>query len=418
MADSKPKIKKIDLYQAVFHSIQDAVVLVDDGLKIFFTNGKLSEILGVRVNPGTSLSQIAYLPSDLDRLFTYVNSLSTATIQNKINVSLKGEGEHRQFSVSGSSIPGTTFTVLTLRDIHDQEISETLRLHADRVEAIQHINSQISHELRSPLTTIHLDLEFMKEQIGIISQTKTFTESLIKSCSTSVLETIDESLDQLEYILNILSNLSDYSRLSAVSEEVINVREVIEVTTKILKVATKMKDLPPERFVLDLSGLGGTMVRMNKMWLSQVIWNLSMNAYEAIPPNGKIKITGKVKDGSVLIRVINHGHIPEDAIDKIFTPYFTSKKKGGLGLPIVRSILFKSNGYVWATNHEDQVILTVKLPVCEKVSSTGEFACAVPFSARLATNMELAGSDDTADLRSSAATSIIDLSDLVIEDHV
>jgi signal transduction histidine kinase len=413
----KPKIRKVDLYQAVFTSIHDAILLVNKQLVVLFTNGKLSEVLGVRVNPGVSLSQIAYLPSDLDKLFNFTNELTSVASQKKITVSLKGEGEHRQFSVSGSIVSSTDFIVLVFRDIHDQEVSETLRLHADRVEAIQHINSQISHELRSPLTTIHLDLEFMKEQLGIITEFKKITEELTRDCAKAVLVTVNESLEQLEYILNILSNLSDYSRLSAVSEEVINVKEVIEITAKILRVATQMKDLPPDQFILDLGGLEDAMVRMNKMWLSQVVWNLCMNAYEAIPPDGRIKVVGKVKDKDVILRVINNGHIPEDSIDKIFTPHFTSKKKGGLGLPIVRSILFRSNGYVWAANHGDKVILTVRLPLCERQSDSGEFTCLPSGSIRVATNMELANNDDTTDLRLSAATVHLDLPEILDIDN-
>ena len=358
------QIKKTEFHLAVFNAIQDAVLLIDNDLKILFSNRKICQALGIDAVIGLSFSQLVYLPSDIDELTKFVANLS---INNPpmVTISLKGQGEPRQFSVSGSHIENSDFTALVLRDIHDQEITDTLRLHADRIEAIQHINSQISHELRSPLTAIHLNLEFMKEQLKSLVEAEEATKNIITAYAALISETVQESLDQLEYILNILSNLSDYSRLSAISAEIIKVKEVIEVTVKILRVATKMKDIAPERFILDIDNLKDVRVRMNTMWLSQVIWNLCMNAYEAVPPEGTIRLTGEVRDKSVFIRVMNHGHLPEKSLEKIFTPYFTSKKKGGLGLPIVRSILFRSCGYVWAMNEGDQVILTVQIPLCE-----------------------------------------------------
>jgi signal transduction histidine kinase len=393
-----PHLKKTELYESVFKSIPDIILVVDSHLVVFFCNERSKLILGTDIPVGSSLAQFTSSPSDLNKIITLIDEISTKDISST-TLYLKGEKSPHQFALTGSKVSDCDLFALVFRDIRDEEISETLRMHADRVEAIQHINSQISHELRSPLSTIHLDLEFMKEQVSLVSEGPV-TKDIVKKCSGLVLSTIAEAMEQLDYMLNILSNLSDYSRLSVVSEEIINVKDVIEVTVKILKVATKMKDLPADKFVVDIEGLNDAMVKMNKMWLSQVIWNLCMNAYEATPSGGIIKLVGKIKGKDVILRVINPGHIPEENLDKIFIPYFTSKKKGGLGLAIVRSILFRSDGYVWATNYGDQVILSVKLPLCKKEIDSEEVVCDDGY-VRVATNRELVASDDPADVQLS-----------------
>jgi signal transduction histidine kinase len=82
--------------------------------------------------------------------------------------------------------------------------------------------------------------------------------------------------------------------------------------------------------------------------IGQVLINLVKNALEAIgqTENGKIEIIGSVVDNVPVIEVIDNGPgiIPE-AINRIFVPFFTTKKTGsGIGLALSRQIMQMHNG--------------------------------------------------------------------------
>jgi PAS domain S-box-containing protein len=101
-------------------------------------------------------------------------------------------------------------------------------------------------------------------------------------------------------------------------------------------------------------------VEVDEGQMSQVINNLVINAEQAMPESGTIKITAKnviakrkdglpLKDGKyVLISIKDQGTgIPEEYLKKIFDPYFTTKQKGsGLGLAVIYSIINKHDGNV------------------------------------------------------------------------
>ncbi|HNY39655.1 MAG TPA: ATP-binding protein, partial [Bryobacteraceae bacterium] len=88
--------------------------------------------------------------------------------------------------------------------------------------------------------------------------------------------------------------------------------------------------------------------------IQQVILNLVLNAAEAIQPSGGGKVTistrlNQAKDGVLLVVEDNGEGIPEEDLDKIFTPFFTSKPDGkgvGLGLAVLYGIVEAHDGHV------------------------------------------------------------------------
>jgi nitrogen fixation/metabolism regulation signal transduction histidine kinase len=97
--------------------------------------------------------------------------------------------------------------------------------------------------------------------------------------------------------------------------------------------------------------------------LRQVLHNLLKNALESHPEQAHITITTRHRQKSphstgfdyVELRLEDNGTgIPEDKIDQIFEPYFTSKAKGtGLGLAIVKKIIEEHGGLIWMENREN-----------------------------------------------------------------
>jgi signal transduction histidine kinase len=97
----------------------------------------------------------------------------------------------------------------------------------------------------------------------------------------------------------------------------------------------------------------------DKKLLTQVIINILNNAMEAlegIPENRKVRLSvGISKQNRILIRISNNGpSIPEESIEKIFIPFFTTKEQGsGIGLSLSRQILRLHRGYIYAESNEN-----------------------------------------------------------------
>jgi two-component system, NtrC family, nitrogen regulation sensor histidine kinase NtrY len=111
-------------------------------------------------------------------------------------------------------------------------------------------------------------------------------------------------------------------------------------------------------------------VHVDKDQCLRVFNNLIKNAQQAIPPEreGKIEIELFVKNKSVVIRVKDNGTgIAPEAMDKIFSPNFSTKTEGmGLGLAMVKNIVESFSGSIWFdTAQNNGTSFYVSLPINE-----------------------------------------------------
>ena len=164
----------------------------------------------------------------------------------------------------------------------------------------------------------------------------------------------------------LVRQLLAFSRKQTLKAEVVALESLLEDLTHLLT------RLVGERITLTLAhapDLGA--IRADKRQLEQVIMNLVVNARDAMPMGGTIRIEteavrldhdrefgrARVPPGDyALIRVIDRGvGIPADIVDKIFEPFFTTKRVGegtGLGLSTAYGIVKQMGGYIFCDSVE------------------------------------------------------------------
>src|SRR6202030_976291 len=107
--------------------------------------------------------------------------------------------------------------------------------------------------------------------------------------------------------------------------------------------------------VLEL-GEGDLHMQADGEQLRRALSNLVLNAIDAMPGGGTLRISSEKKDGRVRVSVSDSGHgLTEEECARLFTPYYTTKQHGtGLGLAIVQSVVSDHKGTITVRSEPGQ----------------------------------------------------------------
>jgi PAS domain S-box-containing protein len=237
-----------------------------------------------------------------------------------------------------------------LRTAQLKDANERL-LKNERLAAIGELAGMVGHDLRNPLTSIKNAAYFLKKKGAAISETQ----------NTEMLEIIDKAVSHSDRIIN---DLLDYSREMHLQFIKNNARKLVAEALEMIQI--------PERIQINNNIQEETWIWVNPDQIARVFINLIKNAIEAIPEKGKIDLSSCQTKDNVEITFADTGPgIPEEIMQKIFTPLFTTKAQGmGFGLAICKRIVEAHQGTVSVqTVLNEGTTFTVTLPHNPKVDA-------------------------------------------------
>ncbi|MEM3697026.1 MAG: PAS domain S-box protein [Candidatus Bathyarchaeia archaeon] len=233
-----------------------------------------------------------------------------------------------------------------------KEAQEQL-IKSERLAAIGQVAAMVGHDLRNPLTGIKSAVYYLKNRLG----------SLIDKNVEEMLRLIEENV---EYANKIISDLMEYSREVKL--------EFRETTPKAIVTETLLTvEIPKGIEILDLTQ-DSPKIKVDVDKMKRVFGNLIRNAVDAMPKGGKITITSKELNGNVEIAFTDTGTgIPNDVLEKIWTPFFTTKSRGmGLGLPICKRLVEAHGGKISVESTVGKgTTVTVIVPIKAKIVEEG-----------------------------------------------
>ena len=202
--------------------------------------------------------------------------------------------------------------------------------------------SVIEHDLRSPLGSVKMTLEYLSETIE-----ETSTEEL-KSTIDLLQKTTDEVFSLLE---NLLGWAKSQSGNLAITKEPIDLMDLGYKVYLLNKGNMKFKNID---FKLDIQP--GTIVSADLNTITAVFRNLLSNAVKFTPNGGTISLLAKEADDKILIEIKDSGvGIPPENLPKLFdstkhfTTFGTNRESGsGLGLTLCYDFVKKNDGEIWA----------------------------------------------------------------------
>jgi signal transduction histidine kinase len=225
----------------------------------------------------------------------------------------------------------------------NEQLSKTQNalIRTEKVAAIGQIAAGVTHEVKNPLNSLSIN-----------------TQKLLKDLSNKFGQDSPayESASLIRYEINRINNiLEEFVKFAKFPEPHFydnNINDVIqEVKSVIYSGAEDMnidihvslqKDIPDFKF--------------DARQFKEILLNLTQNAMKAMEDGGELEIITSTMDDNVIIKVTDTGKgIPEKNLEKIFTPFFSTKEGGlGLGLPIVQRIVESHQGKITCASKEGE----------------------------------------------------------------
>ncbi|MFP4470854.1 MAG: sensor histidine kinase [Bacteroidales bacterium] len=328
------KEEHLNYLLTVIHHVSIGMIVFRNDGKIDQYNQAINHLF--RVRHIKHINDLAVVKDNLPERLTGLKAGDKALI--KVFV----DDELLQLSVNATQFKmrGEEYTLISLQNIHNE-------LEEKEIESWQNLIRVLTHEIMNSITPISslagtvrgmLLLEEQGDKVSLNELDDDDVESV-----QSALATIEKRSQGLLNFVEIYRNLT---RIPKPNFRYFQVSQLFENAEQLLK--PKIEELNIDcKHVIDPENL---MITADADLIDQVLINLLLNAVDAVKDqeNPKIYFNAREVDGRVKIEVHDNGYgIKPDIMDKIFMPFFTSKKHGsGIGLSLSRQIMHLHRGNI------------------------------------------------------------------------
>ncbi len=321
-----------EFLNTIINQIGFGIIVFDSESEITLMNQEASALLSLPKvkkwrslkNPNTAfLETLTSLPGTQNQL-----------VESHINE------ESQYFTVSVSIIQ---ILEKPLRVVSFQNIKSEIR--QKEIEAWHKLIRILTHETMNSVTPIvslaeTMQLILTSEESGQVKRSKEVTDENLEDLTASV-ETI---VNRGEGILKFVSEYRKLTRIPQPELQHVALEGLVQKTMKLFE-----KDIENENIQLQMNFQDATL-NIDPVLIQQVLINLIKNAIEALGDQADrhIAITGQSKGDNYLLMISDSGPgIPTDKQDKVFIPFYTTKKNGsGIGLSVSRQILNLHGGHL------------------------------------------------------------------------
>jgi PAS domain S-box-containing protein len=361
----------MEFNESVVQNMGEGVIVLDEQGNITFTNPSADSLLEYKAEELIGQHWTRIVPPDCQAA---VDGALHETARFELEVLRKDE-ERVPVLVSSSprldqGLPTGSLWVFT--DITDRKRSEkALKEYSGRLEEMVEEQTQelreaqkelmlkerlailgqlaggVSHELRNPLATITNAVYFLQMTLAEADEKTQDYLHLIAS--------------QAQIAGKIVSDLLDFSRETPADRQRMPIPELVAQLWERrpppdnVEATTLVPDNLPPAFV-------------DPQQIGQVLENLVINAYQAMPDGGSLTVRADAKGGRLHLSIIDTGvGIPEEHMEKLFEPLFSTKPRGiGLGLAVSKTLVQANGGSIEVESEEGKgSTFTVILPCAE-----------------------------------------------------
>lgn len=328
------------MWETTFDVISDPVLIVDSQYRIKRANLGFAQITGTDIKkiPGQKCYEL-FAGYNQPCPGCPLNNLTQKNHEERKRIELDRFPKNgRQYEVSAYALPEGASTagdevVLYYRDVTDERQLQRRLRQAEKMAAVGTLAGGVAHEINNPLG-------------GILA----FTQLALKQLDPT--HPAREDMAEVERAVlrckKIVQNLLDYSRQDLQEpKRLLNLNQVVQNSQAYMDLSSKEFEVTVNKNLQEtLPQVFGQADQ-----LQQVVLNLFTNALQAVPKKqGVIDVQTDCDDDFVYLKITDNGcGMSADAVDRIFEPYYTTKKQGegtGLGLSICYKIMLEHNGKI------------------------------------------------------------------------
>lgn len=220
---------------------------------------------------------------------------------------------------------------------------------ADRLAILGELTAGIAHELNTPLANILGFSELLKSRL---------------KTDVSAVADLDKIINSTIYAREVVKKLMFFACEMPQEMKRLNIVPIIKNALNLLELTFRKNHV---KYIATIDDDDEIMLRADAVQVTQIIFNLLINAIYFSPKNGMVHISATQNKKEVIIKISDEGiGLSDEALEKIFQPFYSTKPVGegsGLGLSVVHGIVMSHKGTILAENNSEKgATFTVVLP--------------------------------------------------------
>ncbi|MGE5485735.1 MAG: ATP-binding protein [Ignavibacteriales bacterium] len=346
-------MNRLHRYLVLFlNSLSLGVLVVDAAGDIIFVSDGMLRIVERQRESLIGTSCAAFLES-IGIEHSRVLGANADARNRFVNITLSIPGGPKEITIIstqvGGELGGEEGHVLLFEDLARARADEERFQKAEKLAAVGELATAIAHEIRNPLTIV-------AGSIQLIPQKLDDREFLVNS---SII--LGEELARVNGTLEALLNFARFSKPKwvAVDMNALVARSLDVIRAYAAAGSVRIEESYARRIPV---------IEGDPEHLQQAFLNTMLNALQAMPEGGTLRVTTSRQQGSSYVQITfedTGAGIPEEEQEKVFDMFYSTKKGGtGLGLPLVQRIVDEHKGYIELQSREGEgTRFTFFLPV-------------------------------------------------------
>ncbi|MBI5197678.1 MAG: PAS domain S-box protein [Nitrospirae bacterium] len=216
-----------------------------------------------------------------------------------------------------------------------QDLTQIVEMEAEvkkreKMAMVGELAAGMAHEIRNPLASLSGSMQVLRKELTLEGENERLMEIALR---------------EAERLNTKITQFLAYARPAPLQKKVCNIHELIRDTLTLLGNHEEYR----EEVMIQASLADDLFLPVDPGQMSQVFWNLALNALQSMPEGGTLSVSSRILPGDPAEVEINFKDTGEgmeaSLLDKIFVPFFTTKERGsGLGLPMVHRIIEDHGG--------------------------------------------------------------------------